>query len=71
MVYENVKRLADEMGISIAAIERECGLGNATIKGWQLSSPSAKNLKKVAEFLGKSMEDLMTDPDPEEKEARA
>ena len=69
MVYENVKQLADERGVSIAAIERECGLGNATIKGWLSSSPSATNLKKVADYFGVPMEYFLTDPEPEEERA--
>lgn len=70
MIYEKVKQLADERGISIAAIERECGLGNATIKGWLFSSPSATNLKKVADYFGVPMEYFLTDPE-ETKEERA
>ena len=64
MIYENVKRLADERGVCIAAVERECGLGNATIKGWLCGSPSAINLKKVADYFGVSIEYFLT----EEKE---
>ena len=64
MIYERIKALADERGVSIASIEREVGLGNATIKGWKESSPSANNLKKVADYFGVSIEYFLT----EEKE---
>lgn len=63
MIYERIKALADERGISISAIERECGLGNATIKGWKECTPSALNLKKVADFFGISIEYFLTEED--------
>ena len=61
MIYEKIKALADERGVSIASIERAVGLGNATIKGWLNSSPTAQNLKKVADFFGVSIEYFLTD----------
>lgn len=56
MVLKTILELCDEKGISIAKLEKECGLGNATIRGWKTSSPSLLNLKKVADFFGKPIE---------------
>lgn len=58
MVYRNVLRLCKEKGISVARLEKECGLGNATVRGWAKCSPRAENLKRVADFFGCSVDDL-------------
>lgn len=65
MLYENVERICKARGISIARLERETGLGNATVRGWKSSSPSVANLKRVADYLGVDMVDLMNDPPPQ------
>lgn len=59
MIYENVAKLCKEKGISIAKLEKETNLGNATIKGWAVSSPKVENLKKVADYFGKTVDELM------------
>lgn len=53
---DRLVELAAERGInSIAALERQAGLGNGTIKRWADSSPSVDNLKAVANVLGVSI----------------
>lgn len=59
MLYENIVRLCKERNISIARLEKECGLGNATIRGWSVSSPSLANAQKIAEFFGLTVNDLI------------
>ena len=59
MIYENIVRLCKERGITIARLERECGFGNATIRGWSVSSPSIAKVQRVAEFFGVSVEELL------------
>lgn len=59
MVYNKVKELCEEKRISVSAVEKECGLANATIRGWKFSDPRATNLKRVADFFGVTMEYLM------------
>lgn len=59
MIYENIVKLCKERGVSIARLERECGFGNATIRGWVTSSPSIAKVQKVAEFFGVSVEELL------------
>jgi len=36
--------------MSISALEKKCKLGNATIRGWEKSSPRLDNLQKVSDF---------------------
>lgn len=61
MLYERVVALCGEKGITVAALEKELGLGNATIRKWSSSSPRADKLKLVADFFGVSMDALMTE----------
>lgn len=59
MIYENIVRLCGEKKISIARLEKECGLGNATVRGWEFSDPRISKLKAVADYLGVTVESLM------------
>ena len=59
MIFTNISNLCEEKGISIARLERECGLGNATVRGLKNSMPTADKLKRVADYLGVSVDSLM------------
>lgn len=59
MLYEKISQLCKESGISVARLERELGLGNATIRGWIVSSPRLENVKLVADYFGLSVDELM------------
>ncbi|MBQ3257865.1 MAG: helix-turn-helix transcriptional regulator [Oscillospiraceae bacterium] len=59
MIFTNISNLCEKKGISIARLERECGLGNATVRGWKNSMPTADKLKRVADYLGVSVDSLM------------
>ncbi len=56
MIFERVEALCKEKGISIARLEKECHIGNATIKGWEKSSPRVDTLNKVAQYFGVPIE---------------
>ena len=60
-IFEKVKKLADEKGISIAAMEKECDIGNGTIGRWESSCPSLRSLKKVADYFGVTIEYFLED----------
>ena len=51
-VYDNVKVLCEKKNISISALEKKANIANATIRGWNTSSPRLETLQKVAEALG-------------------
>ena len=59
MVYNNITKLCKSKNISIAALEKSVGLGNATIRGWAESDPSASKLKRVADFFGVTVDELL------------
>lgn len=60
MVYENVVFLCRQRGMSISKLEKELGLGNATIRGWNGKyEPKTRTLSLVAAYFGVSMEELL------------
>lgn len=65
MIYKNIVILCKEWGISIARLEQEVGLGNATIRGWASSSPTVEKLKLVADYFGVTIDELFRDPQKE------
>lgn len=58
-LFANIKKLAAKEGISIAALEKEMGFGNGTMRRWDNSPPSSDKLQKVADRLNVSMDSLM------------
>ena len=58
MIFDTILNLCKKEGITIARLEKECGVGNATIRGWKESSPSVEKLKAVAEYFHVSIDFL-------------
>lgn len=56
MLYDKVKEVCKEKGVSVSAVERHLEFGNGTITKWNDVSPNVCNLKKVADYLGKPIE---------------
>ena len=61
MIYTNISNLCRANGISIAKLERETGLGNATVRGWANSSPTVEKLKAVADYFGVTVDYLLAE----------
>ena len=49
--------------ISIRDLEKELGFGNGTIYKWDDHSPSVENVKKVADFFGVTVNDILGYPE--------
>ena len=63
MIFTNIVLLCKERGISVAKLERETGLGNATIRGWATSSPTVEKLKTVADYFGVTVDSPLSEKD--------
>ena len=63
MLLQNITRLCNEKGISIAKLERETGISNGTIGRWGTSSPTVENLQKVAKYLDTTIDALLVAPE--------
>lgn len=61
MIYNNVKSLCDEKGLTIMALEQRAGLANGTVGAWRTSKPMAESLLKVARVLEVTMDELMVE----------
>ena len=65
MLYKKIEKLCKEIGISLACLEREAGLGKGAISKWRTSSPTVDNLKAVANVLETTVDKLLEEK-PEE-----
>jgi len=63
MLRTKVERLCRAKGMSLAALEREAGIGSGQIKKWDSLeyAPRADKVLAVARVLGTTVEELMTD----------
>lgn len=58
-MVSRIKELCKEHGITIAALQKELGLGNNAINRWDVNSPSVDKVMRVAEYFGVSIDYLM------------
>lgn len=59
VIFDNIEALCKERGTNISQLERNVGLANATIRRWSNSSPTVENLKKVADYFGVTVDELL------------
>ena len=64
MLFDNVKRICDEKGISIWKLERELDFPNCGIRKWNENEPGVRKVQKVADYLGVPIEALLADEEP-------
>ena len=50
-IYDIIKAMCEEKGMSVRQLEVAAGLKNGAIRKWNDSSPTIKSLKAVAEVL--------------------
>lgn len=60
MIYDKIKELCQERGISVAAVEKEANLSNGAIRKWNKSSPTVDSLQAVAKVLKVRVEKLIS-----------
>lgn len=61
LLYDNVKALCEKKGISVWKMEKELGFSNASICKWNENEPGIRKVKKVADYLGVTLEELLED----------
>lgn len=59
MIYDNVKALAKKRNVSIRKIEIDCGFSQGSVCKWNEVSPSAEKVKKVADYLKTSVDEIL------------
>ena len=61
MLYDNVKKICEEKGISVGKIEKDLQLSNGSICKWNEIEPGIRKVQKVADYLGVSIEELLAE----------
>lgn len=59
MLLEQIEKWCRENNTSIFALEKACGLGNATIRGWDTSTPRIDTLQRVSKVMNVPIETLL------------
>lgn len=60
LIYDRIKAICEEKGISIRQVETTAGLKNGAISKWNDSSPTVKSLKAVADVLKVKVDKLIS-----------
>ncbi len=68
-MYEIFQRLLSEKGITAYRVAKETGIPQSTFTSWKngVYSPKDEKMKKIADYLGVSVEYLRTGQDQKEK----
>ena len=66
MIYQKVVDFCKRENIPVYIFEKECGLGNGTIKNWKSANPRIDSLQKVAKRMGVTIEALLSDETPKQ-----
>ena len=61
MLYDKIKKECTKREISIRLLEERTGLSNGVISKWKSVSPTLDNVKKVADYLGVTVDELVSD----------
>ncbi|UOQ85657.1 helix-turn-helix domain-containing protein [Gracilibacillus salinarum] len=58
-VFERVKKLCDEQGMSIVELEEKIGFGRNSLYKWKKQNPKTETLEKVADYFDVSTDYLL------------
>lgn len=59
ILYERIKLICSEKGLSISNLEKAAGLSNGSIRKWNRLSPTVDNLIAVSRILGFTLDELL------------
>lgn len=59
MLYDKIKKITKRKGIPIYRIEEDCGFARGSMCKWNDASPSWDKVKKVADYLGTTVDELI------------
>lgn len=65
VLVDNIMQLCKRNHTSFYEVERSVGLGNGVIGKWRNVSPRIDSIKKVADFFGVTVDDLLKDDSTE------
>ena len=59
MIYDNVKKVCKEKGMTVSELEESMGIARSTIYKWNENIPSAQRLQIAANILGVPITELL------------
>ena len=59
MLYDKIREICREKGVSVASFEKKAGLSNGAISKWNNASPTVDNLNAVAKILKVKVDKLL------------
>ncbi len=59
MIFDNVRHLCREKGISITKLEDDLGFARSSVCKWNKNEPGIRKVQKVANYLRVSIEELL------------
>lgn len=59
VLYEKIKKLADDRGVSINQIESDLGFSRGSIYKWDKNVPSVFKIKQVADYFDITVDSLI------------
>ena len=59
MIFDRIKKICKEKGISVTSVEKKAGLSHAAIRKWNKSSPTVESLQAVAKVLDVTLDKLV------------
>ena len=59
MLYDKIREICREKGVSVASVEKKAGLSNGAISKWNNASPTLANLTAVAKILKVKVDKLL------------
>ena len=62
MLYDNVKALCVEKGITIWKLERDLKFPHSSVRKWNENEPGIRKVQKVADYLRVPIEKLLEEP---------
>ena len=66
-LYEQIRDIAKSKGYSVNRLEKELGFARSSINKFNKNIPSVDKLQQIADFLGVTVDYLMTGETPEQK----
>lgn len=65
-IYDNVKRLCAAHGKKVLELESELGFPRSSISKWNDNIPSVLKVKKVADYFGVAIDNLINEDEGNE-----
>lgn len=59
MIYNKIKEICKQKGISVNSVEKKAGLSTGAISKWNVVSPTVDNLNSVAKILNVKIDKLI------------